>query len=148
MFIFDDDLFTVDEKYVVEFCRAYVEAGIETPFVVNAHVQSFTEPMARAIAASPCTIVKFGLESGSAELRSKVLDRHMSNQQIVEAFDLCRTYGLHSSAFVMFGLPFETRTMMEETIDLVARSNPGGCAGQSSIPLPARRHTRSADWLT
>ncbi len=90
MFIFDDDLFTLDEKYVVEFCRAYVEAGIDTPFVVNAHVQSFTEPMAKALAASPCTIVKFGLESGSAELRSKVLDRHMSNQQIVEAFNLCR----------------------------------------------------------
>jgi anaerobic magnesium-protoporphyrin IX monomethyl ester cyclase len=125
MFIFDDDLFTLDEKYVTEFCRAYVDAGITTPFVVNAHVQSFTEPMARALAASPCMIVKFGLESGSPVLRSKALDRHMSNQQIIDAFGLCQSHGLHSSAFLMFGLPFETRAMMEETIDLVARIKPG-----------------------
>lgn len=125
MFIFDDDLFTLDEKYVVEFCRAYRDAGIPTPFVVNAHVQSFTEPMARALSEAPCMIVKFGLESGSPALRSKVLDRHMSNQQIVDAFDLCRAYGLHSSAFIMFGMPFETRAMMEETIDLAARIRPG-----------------------
>jgi hypothetical protein len=125
MFIFDDDLFTLDEKYVVDICKAYTEAGIRTPFVVNAHVQSFTEPMARALADAPCMIVKFGLESGSPRMRSKVLDRHMSNQQIVDAFDLCRAYNLHSSAFLMFGLPFETREMMDETIDLVARIQPG-----------------------
>jgi radical SAM superfamily enzyme YgiQ (UPF0313 family) len=70
-------------------------------------------------------IVKFGLESGSRRMRSKVLDRHMSNQQIADAFDLCRAYHLHSSAFLMFGLPFETREMMDETIDLVARIRPG-----------------------
>ncbi len=125
MFIFDDDLFTLNEQYVVDICKAYVDAGIVTPFVVNAHVQSFTEPMARALSEAPCMIVKFGLESGSPRLRSKVLDRHMSNQQIADAFDLCRRYNLHSSAFLMFGLPFETRSMMDETIDLVARIKPG-----------------------
>lgn len=125
MFIFDDDLFTLDEQYVIDICKAYVDAGIQTPFVVNAHVQSFTEPMARALAAAPCMIVKFGLESGSPRMRSKVLDRHMSNQQIADAFALCRAHNLHSSAFLMFGLPFETREMMDETIDLVARIQPG-----------------------
>ena len=125
MFIFDDDLFTLDENYVREFCKAYLDAGIPTPFVVNAHVQSFTEPMAKALAEAPCMIVKFGIESGSPELRQKVLDRHMSNQQIINAFELCHSYGLHSSAFLMFGLPFETRAMIDETIDLVARIKPG-----------------------
>ncbi len=125
MFIFDDDLFTLDEKYVVDFCKAYRDAGIATPFVVNAHVQSFTEPMAKALSEAPCMIVKFGLESGSPRQRSKILDRHMSNQQIIDAFGLCDAYHLHSSAFVMFGLPFETRAMMDETIDLCARIRPG-----------------------
>ena len=125
MFIFDDDLFTLEEKYVIDICKAYVDAGIQTPFVVNAHVQSFTEPMARALSAAPCMIVKFGLESGSPRMRSKILDRHMSNQQIIDAFELCRAHNLHSSAFLMFGLPFEDRAMMDETIDLVARIRPG-----------------------
>jgi len=125
MFIFDDDLFTLDPAYVIEFCKAYVDAGIATPFVLNAHVQRFTEPMARALSEAPCMIVKFGLESGSPRIRQKVLDRHMSNQQIIDAFEMCRAHHLHSSAFVMFGLPFEDRAKMDETIDLVARIRPG-----------------------
>ena len=66
------------------------------PFVLNAHVQTFTEPIAKALAESPCMIVKFGVECGSDELRKKVLDRHMSNQAIIDAFALCHEYGLHS----------------------------------------------------
>jgi len=54
-------------------------------------------------------IVKFGVECGSDELRRKILERHMSNQAIIDAFDLCHQYGLHSSAFLMIGLPYETR---------------------------------------
>ena len=124
-FIFDDDLFTLDKRWCIDFAHAYADAGIDVPYVLNAHVQSFSEPLARALSESPCMIVKFGVESGSDAMRRKVLDRTMSNQAIVDAFDLCHTYGLHTSAFLMFGMPYESRAMMEETIDLVARMRPG-----------------------
>jgi len=124
-FIFDDDLFTLNRQHCIDFAKAYADAGVGVPYVLNAHVQAFSEPIAKALAESPCMIVKFGVESGSPALRKKVLERHMSNQQIIDAFDLCRQYGLHSSAFLMFGLPGETRAMMEETIDLLARIKPG-----------------------
>lgn len=124
-FIFDDDLFTLDKKSCAEFAKAYADSGIGVPYVLNAHVQSFSEELAKALSESPCMIVKFGVESGSERLRRKILDRNMSNQAIVDAFELCHKYGLHTSAFLMFGLPFETRAMMEETIDLMARIRPG-----------------------
>jgi hypothetical protein len=124
-FIIDDDLFTLNKQHCIDFAKAYTDADIKTPFVLNAHVQAFTEPIAKALAESPCMIVKFGVECGSDDLRRKVLDRHMSNQAIVGAFELCRQYGLHSSAFLMVGLPYETRAMMEESIDLMARIKPG-----------------------
>lgn len=124
-FIFDDDLFTLNKQYCIDFAKAYADADLDVPYVLNAHVQSFSEPIAKALSESPCMIVKFGVESGSFELRKKVLERHMSNQAIIDAFDLCRQYGLHTSAFLMFGLPYETREMMEETIDLMARIRPG-----------------------
>jgi len=137
--IFDDDLFTLNQRYVVDFCKAYVDAGIDIPFVLNAHVQAFNENIARALADSPCMIVKFGVESGSEELRCKVLDRKMTNEKIIEAFELCHAYGLHTSAFVMFGLPFETRSMMEETIDLIARIKPGRMRWAIFFPFPGTK---------
>ena len=123
--IFDDDLFTLDQEYCIDLLRRYKQAGIDLPFVINAHVQRFSEAIAEALADAPCRIVKFGLESGSDRLRRAVLDRHMSNDKIAQAFDLCHKHGLHTSAFVMFGLPYETPGMMRETIELCARIRPG-----------------------
>ncbi len=137
--IFDDDLFTLNKEYCIDFCRRYTDSGVGIPFVLNAHVQTFSEPVAKALAESPCMIVKFGVESGSHELRKKVLERHMSNQAIIDAFDLCRAYGLHTSAFLMFGLPYETRAMMEETIDLMARIRPGRMRWAIFFPFPGTK---------
>ncbi len=138
-FIFDDDLFTLNKEYCSDFAKAYTDADIGVPFVLNAHVQTFSEPIAKALSESPCMILKFGVESGSHELRKKVLERHMSNQMIIDAFDLCHQYGLHTSAFLMFGLPYETREMMQETIDLMARIKPGRMRWAIFFPFPGTK---------
>jgi anaerobic magnesium-protoporphyrin IX monomethyl ester cyclase len=138
-FIFDDDLFTLNKEYCADFAKRYADSGLNVPYVLNAHVQSFSEPIAKALSESPCMILKFGVESGSHELRKKVLERHMSNQQIIDAFDLCHQYGLHTSAFLMFGLPYETRAMMEETIDLMARIKPGRMRWAIFFPFPGTK---------
>ncbi len=138
-FIFDDDLFTLNKQYCIDFAKAYADSGLAVPFVLNGHVQTFSEPIAKALSESPCMIVKFGVESGSPELRKKVLERHMSNEAIVEAFELCHQYGLHTSAFLMFGLPYETKAMMDETIDLMARIRPGRMRWAIFFPFPGTK---------
>jgi len=148
--IFDDDLFTLNTQYCVDLCKAYTDAGIGIPFVLNAHVQAFNEKVARALSESPCMIVKFGVESGSDLVRRHILDRHMSNQEIIDAFDLCRTYGLHTSAFLMFGMPYETRAMMEETIDLMARIRPGRMRWAIFFPFAGTKSytiCQLGDWI-
>ena len=138
-FIFDDDLFTLNKQYCADFAKAYADADLGVPYVLNAHVQSFSEKVASALSESPCMIVKFGVESGSEELRRKVLDRNMTNQAIIDAFELCHQYGLHTSAFLMFGLPYETRPMMQETIDLMARIRPGRMRWAIFFPFPGTK---------
>ncbi len=123
--IFDDDLLTLNREYCIELFERYAAAEVGLPFVLNAHVQAFDDDVARALADAGCMIVKFGVESGSDRLRREVLHRFMSNDQIADAFETCRRHGLHSSAFLMTGLPFETRETLDETIDLMVRIRPG-----------------------
>jgi len=149
-FIIDDDLFTLNTDYCIAWIRAYTESGINVPLVLNAHVQAFSEPIAKALSESPCMIVKFGVESGSASLRRHVLDRNMSNEAIVDAFALCDEYGLHTSAFLMFGMPYETRAMMDETIDLMARVKPGRMRWAIFYPFPGTKSytiCNLGDWI-
>lgn len=143
--IFDDDLFTLNRQYVAEFAKAYKEAGIGLPYVVNAHVQQFNSDMARQLKESGCMIVKYGLESGSSEIRSKVLWRFMTNDQIERAFAAAHEQDLHTSAFVMFGLPFETRDHIFETIELCARVKMGRFRWAVFFPFPGTAGYRIAD---
>jgi hypothetical protein len=135
MYIFDDDLFTFDEKYVKEFCAAYRKVTT-LPFVANAHVQVFTPAVARCLKEAGCRIIKFGIESGSERVRNKVMNRVMTNETIQRAFATAHDAGLHTSAFVMFGLPYETRDDIMETIQLLADIRPGRFRWAIFFPFP------------
>ncbi len=135
MFIFDDDIFTLDKNYLREFCKEY-DNVTQLPFVVNAHVRAFDEERARMLKEAGCAIVKFGLESGSERIRREVLQRPMTNEEIERAFSLAHKYSLHTSAFVMIGLPYEEKKEVMETVDLIAKIKPGRFRWSIFFPFP------------
>ncbi|NLT24290.1 MAG: B12-binding domain-containing radical SAM protein [Syntrophorhabdus sp.] len=124
MFIFDDDIFTFDKAWLREFTERY-RAVTDTSFVCNAHARIFDDETAGLLRGAGCRIVKFGLESGSDRIRRKVLSRYMTNKHIEDAFAVAHRHGLHTSAFVMLGLPHETIGDIKETVDLLASIKPG-----------------------
>jgi len=124
MFIFDDDIFTFDRQWLHEFSKAYRKIT-DIGFVCNAHARIFDEDMAQDLKEAGCRIVKFGLESGSERIRRNVLRRYMSNRDIEHAFDVAHRAGLHTSAFVMIGLPHEERKDIMATVELLAKVQPG-----------------------
>jgi anaerobic magnesium-protoporphyrin IX monomethyl ester cyclase len=138
MFIFDDDLFTFDKAYVKEFCRAYRKVS-DLPFVVNAHVGFFDDECAADLAGANCRIVKFGLESGSEKIRRTILNRHMSNDSIVEAIASVERHGMHSSVFIIVGFPHEGPEDLFDTIRLLGRARPGRFRWTYFFPFPGTK---------
>jgi len=138
MFIFDDDLFTFDKAYVREFCQAYRKVT-EIPFVVNAHVGFFDDECAGYLAAANCRIVKFGVESGSPRIRKTILNRHMTNESIVEAIAAVERHGMHSSVFIIIGFPHEGREEVLDTVRLLGQAKPGRFRWTYFFPFPGTR---------
>jgi radical SAM superfamily enzyme YgiQ (UPF0313 family) len=130
------DLFTLNRDYVLQWTKAYRESGIGLPFVVNAHVQCFDDEMAASLASAGCIIVKYGLESGSARVRQEVLWRFMTNSQIERMTQTAHRHSLHTSAFVMIGLPHETREEVFETLRLCATVKNGRFRWAIFYPFP------------
>ena len=124
MFIFDDDIFTFDKEWLKTFSRKYREVT-DIGFVCNAHARIFDSETAKCLKEAGCRIVKFGLESGSDRIRRTVLQRFMSNRHIEKAFEIADQHGLHTSAFVMVGLPDEKKEDIMETVRLLAKIKPG-----------------------
>jgi radical SAM superfamily enzyme YgiQ (UPF0313 family) len=145
MFIFDDDLFTFDKDYVREFCQAYRRIS-DIPFVVNAHVGFFDDQCAEDLAQANCKIVKFGVESGSPRIRRTILNRHMSNESIVEAIGAVRRHGMHSSVFIIIGFPHEGPEDVLDTVKLLGQAKPGRFRWTYFFPFPGTKaHDISLD---
>jgi radical SAM superfamily enzyme YgiQ (UPF0313 family) len=135
-FILDDDLFTLDASHAVAFARAYRAAGFTVPWVVNSHVNRLDPTLARELAAGGCKILKLGIESGSERVRREVLQRYMSDEDILETVRVAEETGLHTSGFVMVGLPFESREERLATVDLLARALIGRFRTSVFYPFP------------
>ncbi|NLS77031.1 MAG: radical SAM protein [Chloroflexi bacterium] len=114
---FQDDAFTLDRSWALEFCRAY-GAEFALPFWINSRVEQLDEELIRALAQAGCQLVRIGVESGNEELRHGVLKRHMSNDDFRRVFGLLHQHGIQSYSCNMIGLPGETPEMVQETIDL------------------------------
>jgi radical SAM superfamily enzyme YgiQ (UPF0313 family) len=135
MYIFDDDLFTYDKDYVEEFCAAYKKVS-RLPFVVNAHAAFFDDSRARHLADAGCQIVKIGVESGSSKIRAKVMNRHMSAEKLMEAINHIHRYNMHSSVFIIIGLPYENRDDVMDTVKFLSKSKPGRFRWTFFFPFP------------
>jgi len=135
-FILDDDLFTMNPEHAIAFCDAYADSGIGVPFVVNSHVKRLDPRVAAGLARAGCRILKLGIESGSPRVRSEVLKRHMTQRDILETVASAEEFDLHTSAFVMVGLPTETHAERWETVTTLAQARPGRFRTSFFYPFP------------
>ncbi len=135
-FLFDDDLFTQNAEHAIAVCDAMVREGIRVPFVVNSHVKRLDPRVAEALSRAGCSILKLGIESGSLRVRKQVLKRHMTQSDILETVASAEENRLHTSGFLMVGLPTETEEERWETVDLLAQTRIGRFRASFFFPFP------------
>lgn len=90
------------------------------PFHGNSHVNILSEDVIKLLKDTGCEYLAMGIESGNEHLRKSVLNRNMSNEQIIEAFSLGRKYGIKFTSYIMVGAPFEKIENTLESVKLTA----------------------------
>lgn len=120
--VFHDDSFTINKNWLNEFLEKY-KKDINIPFRCNTRVDLCSQEIFKNLKKSGCECIQFGLESGDSDLRSSVLNRHMSDDLIIKSFKLAKHCKIRTGAFVMIGLPDETPKKFIKTIKLVAKTD-------------------------
>ena len=115
--IFLDDTFTINHKWVRQFCRVHTENGA-IPFALHARVETVNQRMLGELAEAGCKHITYGVESGSERIRRQVMQRKVGNQRIIDVFQWTRDAGIIATANYMLGLPHETREDLEMTLTL------------------------------
>jgi anaerobic magnesium-protoporphyrin IX monomethyl ester cyclase len=133
---FMDDILHPNEAWLEEFLPMY-KREIGLPFAAQHRPGLLTERATSLLRDAGCYELHFGLESGNEEMRRKILKRgNISDEQIIEAFRLCKKYKIATGAYSMIGLPFETMSMALETIKLNALVAPNLVWNPIFTPYP------------
>ena len=120
-----DFLYFVDDTFLVgDWIEKFAQVYDKTPFVFMTRAEQVTTQKMKLAADMGAKAVSIGVESGNEKFRRKVLNRHMSNHQIVQAFSIARSFGLKTYSFNMVGLPYETPDDVLSTIKLNKRIKP------------------------
>ncbi len=119
--IFSDETFTLNKKRLFLFLEEY-RKKINFPFVCQTRVETIDNEIAKELKKSDCVQVTLGIESGNPDIRKNFLNRKMSDEQIIEAFQILKKNGLYTSSFNMIGLPEETENKIWEAIYLNRKS--------------------------
>jgi len=127
VFNFDDDLLMLYRDWMKEFARKYKERIYEKhhiTYAINARVETMDEEVIALMAQSGCREIRIGFETGSFELRKNMLNKAITDEQLINAFALCNKYGIRTNAFAMIGIPGETHETISQTFRLLSILKP------------------------
>ena len=149
--IFEDDSFTLNKKWIMELLERYGRE-FRLPFDCNTHPTTLLDKdIVFALKEAGCQHISIGIETGNQWLRKEVLKRPVSNDQIKQAFHLVREAGIKTTSFNIVGLPYETKEMVEETIELNRLVNADAITVSIFYPYPGTHLyevCKAAGWLT
>ncbi len=114
---FSDDIFGNDRQWLFEFAETY-KKNISLPFSCNMGVDLIDEERIMFLKKAACNNIVIGIESGNEKLRRTILNKDITNGQIIKAAALIKKFGIRLTTFNMIGLPGETIENIFETVAL------------------------------
>jgi radical SAM superfamily enzyme YgiQ (UPF0313 family) len=117
MFCWGDDMAVMSKPFLREWAEIYPAAIPDVPFTLNATLNFLDDEVVSLLAKANCTLLKFGLESGSARLRKFMQRPDHKDSVIVAALDRLRGHGINTRAYAMVGMPTETMDELFSTFE-------------------------------
>lgn len=114
IFYFGDEMIFSDENYIKELFSA-IHKDVGVPYGGMGRVENMTEETTKFLRKTGCKYLAMGVECGDEKFRKEFLNRHMSNEKIKTAFELCRKNGIFTTAFNIIGYPVDYDDQLTET---------------------------------
>jgi len=132
----------VNMKWLEAFCEALSQFGEETGhklrYGTNLRIYPAIQPevIFRHFHKANITSVTIGLESGNYRIRKDILNRDYSNETLLKTVETASHYGIDIALFNMIGLPTETPTEFQETLQMNRTIQPAFHATSIFFPYP------------
>lgn len=112
-----DDQFILSREWVFEFCDRYAR-DIGLPFTCSSTAKQITPDIVAALKTAGCKTVYFGIESGVEEIRTKIYNKPITNDDIFNAAEALHRHRMPFLTFNIVGFSEETLDDIYETVKI------------------------------
>ena len=132
---FINDNFTIRKKETIELCELLKKEKFDLQWICDTRADMLTQELLIKMREAGCRTIWFGVESGVPRILEKI-NKHISLEQVEQAFKICRKEGIQVAASFMLGIPGETKADMETTFKFAQKLNPDLCQFNVFIAYP------------
>ncbi|HEY3825493.1 MAG TPA: radical SAM protein [Bryobacteraceae bacterium] len=118
-----DDVFTIHHGWIFQYAAELKRRGIHIPFECITRADRVNERIASTLKELGCMRVWIGSESGSQRILN-AMERGVTVGQVQRAVSLCKTNGIETGMFLMWGYDGEDISDIEATVDHVKQCRP------------------------
>lgn len=120
---FREDNFTASRKRVEEVCDELERRGIKIVWACESRVNSLDEELMKKMHDAGCRIIWVGAESGLQETLDRI-HKDITLEQVRNAVKWGKETGIDVGCSFVIGFPFETKEMMDKTVDFACEIGP------------------------
>jgi len=120
---FVDDVFTINHKWLREFCRLMVEKNAITPYEIISRADRMNDEILQLLKGSGCFRIWIGAESGSQTILD-AMTRMVKVEQVAAMIKASQQYGIEAGTFIMLGYPGETEKDLKATLNYLIDADP------------------------
>jgi len=132
---FFDETFTIDKERTLAICKSMREGRLDINWYCNTRANLLDEELVKSMASAGCKGISLGIESGSQRILDRV-SKGIDLKDARTAIELCKKNGIKVLCSFIIGLPGETWSTVDETIQFVKDSLPTGVQFNVAVPYP------------
>ena len=136
-FMFTDEEFVLNRKWVAELCQGMVERGLNrtVAWACSARVDTVSQELLEEMKRANCEFIFYGIEFGNQRILD-FAEKKTTLAQIHRAVDMTRKAGISPHGNFMLGYPTETKETIEDTIALARTLDIDDASFSIVMPFP------------
>jgi len=112
---FQDSTFTINKKYITDFCKEIIKRNLKFKWDINTRVDCLDEKLLSLMKKAGLWMINFGLESGN-QSSLDLLNKGITLSQIKKTIKMVRRHGIVTFSTWILGIPGEDEAMVKKTI--------------------------------
>lgn len=131
---FADDIFLVKKNDILNFCKEYIDEGLQVKWIGQMRADTIDDDVAKAMSNAGCRRIYFGVESGSDEIL-KLSNKRLNKRQILSGITAAKKAGIRVKTGWIYGLPGSLEEQYK-SIDFMLEMMPHEISIHQLIPFP------------